>query len=106
LVRLTVELHHYFQVSCAHSFCLSYASQSIFSGIDSYCSVTHAYDVLVGAIGSGIDWGTICVSDLKELFASTFEAFDKEKGFESKCRFLLDLYRLMIVFAGISFSGD
>ncbi|MHB8652690.1 MAG: hypothetical protein ACYDA9_02300 [Terriglobia bacterium] len=106
VVRLTVELHHYFQITCGHSFCLSYTCESIFSGIDSYRSLTHAYGVLVGAVGSRIDWSTVSVLELKVPFSSMFEAFEKEKSFESKCRFLLDLYKLMIVFAGISFSDD
>ncbi|MGB7173679.1 MAG: hypothetical protein WBD23_09015, partial [Candidatus Acidiferrales bacterium] len=33
VIRLAVELHEYFQLSCTHSFCLEYVSESIFSGI-------------------------------------------------------------------------
>jgi len=82
-----------------------YVSESVFSGIDSYTSVTQAYKVLVGAADSRMGWDTISVPELKVQYASMFEAFDKEKGFESKCRLLLDLYKLMIVFAGISYDG-
>jgi hypothetical protein len=33
-----------------------------------------------------------------------FNSFTKEVNFESKCRLLLDLFKLQIVFAGISYD--
>jgi hypothetical protein len=105
VIRLTVELHEYFQLPCTHPFCLTYVSESVFSGIDSYTSVTQAYKVLVGAAESQMGHDVISVPELKVQFASMFEAFDKEDVFESKCRLLLDLYKLMIIFAGISYDG-
>jgi len=105
VIRLTVELHEYFQLACTHPFCLTYVSESVFSGIDSYCNVTQAYNVLVGAKESQIEWAAVSISGLKGHFALMFEAFDKENVFESKCRLLLDLFKLMIVFAGITYAG-
>ena len=39
-----------------------------------------------------------------EKFKSTFQTFELEENFEEKCRLLLDLFKLQIVFAGISYD--
>jgi hypothetical protein len=41
----------------------------------------------------------------KTQFVSMFNKFTKEVNFEKKCRLLLDLFKLEIVFAGISYNG-
>jgi hypothetical protein len=38
---------------------------------------------------------------LKELYDSIYQKFVSETEFETKCRALLDLFKLQIVFAGI-----
>lgn len=105
VTRLAVEIYHYFQLTCAHSFCLMYQSESVFSGIDSYCIVTQAYRMLAGARESQIKWDAISAPELKVRFTSLFDGLAAERAFESRCRCLLDLYKLMIVFAGISYDG-
>ncbi|MGB7172639.1 MAG: hypothetical protein WBD23_03710, partial [Candidatus Acidiferrales bacterium] len=65
--------------------------------------VTQAYDVLVGAKESQIEWNTLSAPELKVRFGSIFKAFDEAETFETKCRLLLDLYKVLIVFAGISY---
>jgi hypothetical protein len=40
----------------------------------------------------------------KTQFFSTFNEFVEEANFERKCRLLLDLFKLQIVFAGMSYS--
>ncbi len=104
VVRLTVEFHSYLHLSCGHLFCLEYACESIFSGVDSYRSTTHAYKVLVGATESRIVWNAISIPLLPEQFAAMFDEFDGETNFENKCRLLLDLFKLQIVFAGVSYD--
>ncbi len=104
VIRLTVEFHYYLQLACTHRFCMMYASESIFSGVDSYCSITRAYKMFVGARESRVEWSTIAVMSLKRQFASVFDEFDRETNFEDKCRLLLDLFKLQIVFAGVSYD--
>lgn len=104
VIRITVELHEYFQLPCTHPFCLTYMSESVFSGIDSYCTVTRAYGVLGGAEESHIEWDSLSLAGLRTRFGSMFKAFDEANAFETKCRLLLDLYKLLIVFAGISYD--
>jgi len=106
VVRLAIEFHYYLQVACGHSFCTEYVSESIFSGIDSFSVLVRAYGVLVGAMASQLEWQTLSLALLKEKFAALFEKFDKEEVFERKCRYLLDLFKLQIVFAGITYDFD
>lgn len=104
VIRITVELYEYLQLPCTHSFCLTYMSESVFSGIESYCTVTPAYGVLVGAEESHIQWDSLSLSGLRTRFGSMFKEFDEAEAFEIKCRLLLDLYKVLIVFAGISYD--
>ena len=125
LIELTVEFHDFLQYGHSdlrgqlkyymHSLDLDahfhpdeaereYAIHSIFSGIDSFCRVNVAYRILVGATKSKIDWGMISMQSLKELFNSTFHRFDLEAHFEKKCRLLLDLFKIQIVFAGMLYD--
>jgi len=104
LVKLTVEFHAYLRLACTHRFCLEYACESIRSGVDSYCNLTHAYKVLVGATESKIEWNGISVPSLREQFTLMFGEFDGEINFENKCRLLLDLFKLQMVFAAVSYD--
>jgi hypothetical protein len=106
VIRLSVEFHYYVQRSCAHVFCLEYVSESIFSGIDSFMFVFGGYQVLVGATGSEIDWDEVSATSLKQQFARMFDEFARETVFERKCRLLLDLFKLQIVFAGVSYGQE
>jgi len=119
LIRLTVEFHDYLQNghpelgalmkrSKHFKFStqqikeneLSYSIGSIFSGIDGFCSVNADYKVLVGATNSGVAWGLVSEASLREQFNSIFHEFTVENQFEKKCRLLLDLFKIQIVFAG------
>lgn len=104
IVRLAIEFHYYLQLACDHSFCSEYVSGSIFSGIESFMSLAQAYRVLVGATKSQVEWRHLSLSSLKQKFAGLFEKFDKEEVFEKKCRYLLDLFKLQIVFTGIVYD--
>ncbi len=83
---------------------LTYTSESIFWAIDSFCSVSAVYGVLTGSLKSGIEWDKIRRSSLKELFVSMFHDFEIEADFVKKCRLLLDLFKIQIVFAGVSYD--
>jgi hypothetical protein len=49
---------------------------------------------------SRIDWSTVGVQSIRDLFLSLYPKFVTETKFENKCRLLLDLFKLQIVFAG------
>src|SRR5471030_3020334 len=62
VVRLTVEFHDYLQQAGTGALDhtrLTYACESVFSGVDSFCIVNAAYRVLVGATNSRIGLATI-----------------------------------------------
>jgi hypothetical protein len=83
---------------------LKYRCGSIFSGIDSFCSVNAVYRVLAGATSSSVEWGNVSILSIKDQFVSAFHEFTKETDFEKKCRFLLDLFKMQIVFAGMFYD--
>jgi hypothetical protein len=107
LIRLTVEFYDYltstppwpaFPDDLFHD--LTYKSDSILWNVDSFLRVLHAYNILVGSTQSAIDWKSINLGSLEGMFLSIYDAFLRETIFESKCRLLLDLFKLQIVFAG------
>ena len=84
---------------------LSYVCESILPGVDSFCSLNSAYSKLDGSTSSRIEWGMVSSREsFKTQFVSMFNKFTEEVNFESKCRLLLDLFKLQIVFAGISYN--
>ena len=79
---------------------LNYVLDRILFNIESFRVVMHSYCVLVGSTSTTIDWKAMNLATFKDEFTSTYEAFVKETNFESKCRLLLDLVKLQLVFAG------
>lgn len=84
---------------------LSYVIGTIFSGMDSFLSLTHSYRSLVGSTGSRVQWGVVSMNSLREQFLSTFQEFATEKDFVKRLRLLIDLFKLQIVFAGVLYDG-
>jgi hypothetical protein len=69
--------------------------------------VTVRYQGLIGATRSKAGWesmSNISASSFNEKFFAMFEEFSAESNFENKCRILLDLFKLQIVFAGASYQ--
>jgi hypothetical protein len=108
LIRLTVEFFYYlrFGMDPLDRDRLNYTCESIFSGIDSFCCLCAAYGVLRDTVNSEVKWEDISLLSLKEKFISLFDRFDAEACFEKKCRLLLDLFKLQIVFAGLWYDCD
>jgi hypothetical protein len=104
LIRVTVEFHDHLQSFDSDPVKLEYMCESVFAGFDSFMLVTHAYSVVSGTSHSTIDLESISLPSLKEQFGSVFSEFVREAIFEKKCRLLLDLLKLQIVFAGISYN--
>jgi hypothetical protein len=126
LIRLTVEFYDYLQIGnpglrqlAKNQFAAvnieldandldnqegGYSIESIFSGIDSFASVTHTYSILIGATKSRIQWGNLSPQTLKVEFVAMFYDFELEVDFIKKCRLLLDLFKLQIVFAGMFYD--
>ena len=106
LISLTVEFHIYLtatNILQPERNDVAYACESIFSGIESFVAVNNSYRILVGSITSELEWNLANLGSLKEQFISMYQEFLAESVFERKCRLLLDLFKLQIVFAGMSF---
>lgn len=103
LIRLTVQFFDYFNSDSPSDDPfrdMIYAIDSVFFNLDSFRVVMHSYGILVGSKKSTIDWNAIRMASLKDEFVSVYHAFVAQEHFESKCRLLLDLVKLQIVFAG------
>ncbi len=108
IIRLTVEFHHYLNsaiIIVPDGNAVTFACESIFSGIESFVILSDTYQVLVGSMKSSINWDDpISLGSLTERFKYMYKEFLSERTFERKCRLLLDLFELQIVFAGMSFD--
>jgi hypothetical protein len=107
LVRLTVEFLHYLQgedPAPGIEDKLGYVCESVFSGMDSFGLVRAAYQALPGARITVLDSAVgSSIESLKAEFLSLYREFSVESNFEIRCRLLLDLFKLQIVFAGLSY---
>jgi hypothetical protein len=45
-----------------------------------------------------------CMESLKQSFLSLYREFSMGEDFGKRCRLLLDLFKMQIVFAGLSFG--
>jgi hypothetical protein len=107
LVRLTVQFYDYLSSAPPSDEPfrdMNYVIDSIFFNLDSFRVVMNSYGILVGSTTTTIDWNAISTRSLKEEFVSVYDAFVSQSNFESKCRLLLDLVKLQIVFAGVFYD--
>jgi hypothetical protein len=106
VVRLTVEFDAYLRGWASNPLGTNarYTAESTFSGIDSFCAVNSAYRVLVGAMASNIPWRTLSMDLLVKEFSSRCDEFYAAGDFERRCRLLLDLFRIQIALAGLTYE--
>jgi hypothetical protein len=108
VIRLTVEFYYLLQSADVASLDpngLTYVGNSIFSGVRSFILMTSACSGSGIPTKSAIDWGlTSSLSSLTEQFISKYQEFSIETEFEKRCGLLLDLFRMQIVFTGMSYE--
>lgn len=107
LVGLTVDFHIFLKtvnLQTPDEDDLDYACESIFWGIESFVEVNHSYKILDSSLASGVEWSIVSPVALAERFTRMYTDFSVEQVFERKCRLLLDMFKLQIAFAGMSFS--
>jgi hypothetical protein len=81
-----------------------YTSDSVFSGVDSFCIVNSAYSVLVGAEKSTLRWHECAYETLESVFQDLYRKLLEEEDFTRQCRIVLDLFRIQIVVAVVSYD--
>jgi hypothetical protein len=108
LIRLAVEFFQYLQGSdevLLDSEERSYTGGSIFGGVDSYLLVCSAYRSALGPVNSTLEWNAVAsMHALKGEFVVTYRAFSDEAEFPRKCRLLLELFKLQMVFAAMTYE--
>jgi hypothetical protein len=101
VIRLTVEFHRTLEADGIDN----YVCESVFSGLDSFTSVVYAYNVIGGAkTRSALQWSAVSISSLKQQFQSLYARFIAEESFEEQCRLLLDLFKLQLALAAMTYD--
>jgi len=112
LIRLTVEFEYYLRSNRSAApyterFVRNYVCDSILGGVDTFVRATSRSSRLIEAIPSRVAWdrmASLSASSFNQEFSATYHEFTTETGFGSKCRLLLDLYKLQIIFAVASYA--
>jgi hypothetical protein len=105
VIRLTVEFFHRLQrvdIDSVDAESLRYWGGSVFAGIDSFMLVCQAYRTTAGQIRSTLLQRVTSRAVLKEEFVAVYGELAAETNFEKRCRLLLDLFKLQIIFAGMT----
>jgi hypothetical protein len=113
LIMLAAEIHNYLRTSppgppvAREAFDdLIYMIDKILFHVDSLRIVMHTYGVLVGSTRTTVDWNAISVQSLRDRLQSLYSEFIAETKFEDKCRLLLDLSKLQLVYAGAFYDCE
>src|SRR5260221_3569381 len=107
LVRLTMEFAAYMDSGdgSAPNENRRYVNESTFAGIDSFRVVMNAYRVLAGTVPSIVKWTDFHWPAFRQQFQSLYRELAQPAAFEKRCRVLLDLFTLQILFAGITYAS-
>jgi hypothetical protein len=109
LTRIVVEFNYYLQSDdhAADDLIRNYVCDSVAGANESFQYVNNAYRGFLDALPSKVDWSCNArqsLNDLKSAFRAQFEEFIVQKRFENKYRSLLDLYKLGLLYASLSYS--
>lgn len=108
VTRIVVEFHQLLQTKDLTGLepdQLRYESDTVFSGVNSFALLSSAHRMMEAPRKSMIEWGRpLTLGALQEEFVYKYGEFSAEVDFEKRCRLLLDLFKLQIVFAGMSYE--
>jgi hypothetical protein len=109
LVRVAVQFYNYLNWSPSigddvHAE-MCYVLDRTFVHFDSFLMIMHAYGILEGSMVSTLDWNIVNIHTLRDKYLKVFDSFVQEETFVKKCRLLLDLVKLQIVFAGAFYDS-
>jgi hypothetical protein len=107
VIRLTAEFFHILQrvdIDSINDYSLRYWGESVFSGVDSFASLCGAYRTIEGETRSKLPQRVTSRAALKEEFTAMYREFAGETNFEKRCRLLLDLFKLQIIFVGMTYD--
>jgi len=107
VVRLTVEFHNYLlgvDPAPGVEDKVRYVCESVFSGVDSFDLLSWGYMALPGAQSTTVGSSVASIESLKDEFLSRYRSLSAETNFETRCRLLLDLFKLQIVLPAYRFD--
>lgn len=108
VARLAVEFYYLLRgtdLDALSPLDLSYECESVFAGVDFFDALSGACRGTVGLAPSTLRWDLpLSLASLQGRFIATYEEFASETDFGKRCRLLLDLFKLQLVFAGVSYE--
>lgn len=107
LIRVTIqssELLKAFREKKLSQDDLQYGVRTILSGMDSFYMVSSTYKILSDSTDSEINFDNLPTFLLDAQFFPMYEKFITENDFSKKCRLLLDLFKLQVIFATALFE--
>ncbi len=108
VIRLTVEFYYLLQTEDMAALDpdeRTYLGESVFGGVNSFASVSSACRAMDVPGKSALDWSlTSSLGSFMEQFISKYQEFSVETDLERRCRLLLDLFKMQIVFTGMSYE--
>lgn len=109
IIALTVEFLYYLKRTDMDSLDplgVEWVSESTISGLEFFFAVCQIYRITHDRVGSRLPRSVPSLTALKDEFITRYQAFLEEANFEKKCGMLLDLYKLQIVFAGLTYDWE
>lgn len=107
LIKVTVEFWHYLlsaNIDSPDDDALRYACESTFAAVDEFCLISSAYRMQPGARRSSRLVEIPSSLTVKNLYISTYRQLSLETTFEGKCRLLLELFKMQMIFAGLRYE--
>jgi hypothetical protein len=111
LIRLAVEFEDRLQrtkIEEIERAELQYLAGSVFGGLDGFFLIGRAYYLLDDASGTQIGWhiGSKIGSplQLRQHYLTMYQEFLSETTFLNKCRLVLDLFKLQLIFVAIAYD--
>ncbi len=104
LIRLNVEFFYFLHEEDTDDPSeLRFLGESVFSGTESLCFIAMTFRMMSGDTSNQFAQAVTSTQIVKEQFISAYENFLAEPAFDKRCRFLLDLFRLQVVFVGLTY---
>jgi hypothetical protein len=82
---------------------IRYKCESVFSGTESFCQLSSDYRVMSDEVRTD-EWPTVSFAQLRGEFMTKYRRFLEETDFPLRCRLLLDLFKLQLLFTGMAYE--
>lgn len=107
LVLRTVEFHAWLSGEyqpMQNSSSTKYVAESILYAVSAFCSIIGAYGVIVGSRGSLLVDSPRDIASLKDKFVPMYADFLQETHLATQLRLILDMFKLQLIFAALSYD--